>query len=211
MWHSHFLRATCTRTLPRVTTRNRAHDVLSLVLTAATWVSVCLACALGAIALFGIDRTFFGREILVVSSGSMSPVISAGDIVVVRTGHRSAFAGDVITFRGPAGPLVTHRVVAVGAGPDGDPVYSTKGDANEDTDPTPVPLRNVIGTVDTVVPSGHVLTAMANPAVAVPLFLAVLLAESALIVRPHRAGGTNDPQSEEVSPDGSRQKETSTP
>ncbi|MEY4364690.1 MAG: hypothetical protein RLZZ305_34 [Actinomycetota bacterium] len=172
--------------------------------------AACVALVLGAVVLFGIDRAVLGREVLLVASGSMSPAIAVGDIVVVGTDHRAPLAGDVITFRGSSGPLVTHRVVSVGTDRTGSPVYSTKGDANEDADPTPVPLASVVGTVESVVPTGRVLSAMTDPAVAVPVVLAVLLAESALIVRPRRADGTNDPQPGKDSHEGSRQKEKST-
>lgn len=193
-----------------MTARTRLHEALSTALTVVMCGSVGLALVLGAVVLFGIDRALFGREVLLVASGSMAPAIVPGDIVVVATGHRVPEEGDVITFtRGP-GPLVTHRIVDVGTDPHGSPVFVTRGDANDDADPTPVPLADVVGTVGSVVPSGRVLTAMSDPAVAVPVVLAVLLAEAAVIVRPRRADGTNDPQAEDVSPDGSRQKETST-
>lgn len=90
-----------------------------------------------------------------VLSDSMSPSINAGDVVVLRgTDPADITEGDVITYSATrrGGPdRVTHRVVAVEE-MDGGRQFRTKGDANEDPDPNPVPAADVIGTVWFTVP-----------------------------------------------------------
>jgi signal peptidase len=90
----------------------------------------------------------------VVLSDSMSPSIEAGDVVVVRSAPADAIdENDVITFTDADNPdttertdRITHRVVEVRQGDDG-PLFVTKGDANEDRDPQPVPPERVVGVV----------------------------------------------------------------
>jgi signal peptidase len=80
----------------------------------------------------------------VVVSGSMSPAVEAGDVVVtsplpaerVRVGH-------VIRFHHPTRPgrSVLHRVTGI----TGDGLLVTKGDANRTADAAPVPTGAVTG------------------------------------------------------------------
>lgn len=95
----------------------------------------------------------------VVLSDSMSPEISAGDAVIVKQVDPADIeSGDVITFvRSDESTPITHRVVDV-VETDGDLAFRTKGDANEDPDPTPVPAENVTGEVWFVIPYvGHIV------------------------------------------------------
>ncbi|MFB6069252.1 MAG: signal peptidase I [Halobacterium sp.] len=99
------------------------------------------------------------EESYVVMSGSMEPEISPGDVVVVKSVPADQIErGDVVTFlRERSSRPVTHRVVGV-LERDGGLAFRTKGDANEDPDPTPVPSQNVVGEVWFVIPYiGHVV------------------------------------------------------
>jgi signal peptidase len=110
---------------------------LGLVLLAST------ATALG-VALFPV---LTGGSALAVLSGSMTPGLPVGGMAFVRpVDPATVEPGDVITFqRAPDGPeLVTHRVVSVDTS-SGAPVFTTKGDANEDADIDPVPASAVQG------------------------------------------------------------------
>lgn len=83
-----------------------------------------------------------------VTSDSMEPTLSTGDLaVVVDAGDPSV--GDVILFTRSDGERVTHRVVGVEEGR-----YITQGDANPSTDQAagapPVPPRRVQGRMLTV-------------------------------------------------------------
>lgn len=84
---------------------------------------------------------------LIVLSGSMEPVFSPGDIVVVRDVAPNALvAGDIVTFRSSSkrNALVTHRIIEARNGPQG-LSFVTKGDANEDPDTDLLQTSGVVG------------------------------------------------------------------
>src|SRR3989344_432313 len=103
----------------------------------------------------------FGNKALIVRSGSMSPAIDVGSIVVARPADNAVYKiGDIIAFRSEKNPetLITHRVVSVGKDKAG-VFYKTKGDANEEADGWSVSSKNVLGKVEFTLPyAGRVLT-----------------------------------------------------
>ena len=113
----------------------------------AGWVVVG-ALSLGVV-LFSIEA--FGVQPGVVLTGSMSPEINAGDIVITREISPLAVKeGDVIQYRQGA-ITIWHRVLEVrgsGAGIS----FITKGDANNSKDPNPILAEQIIGRVVFVVP-----------------------------------------------------------
>jgi signal peptidase len=81
----------------------------------------------------------------------MEPAIQTGGVIFVYERPPDQIEeGDVITFNleGPGTEVTTHRVVDV-VERDGTRMFVTKGDANEDPDPAPVPPDAVIGVVPT--------------------------------------------------------------
>jgi signal peptidase len=96
-----------------------------------------------------------------VRSGSMSPAISAGDLVVTGpVNDKDIHVGDVITFRHD-GLLICHRVINIDTAQG---QIQTKGDANEHPDPFLVPYSDVVGKVNLVVPAiGDVVTFLKSP------------------------------------------------
>jgi len=106
-----------------------------------------------AVIVFVLPRVTHG-EALTVLTGSMQPTIPPGSIVFVRpVDPHNVHVGDVITFAVKSShygtSLVTHRVVAekLALDPSGDyePVFTTKGDANNAPDVDPVLAQNVRG------------------------------------------------------------------
>lgn len=105
-----------------------------------------------------VFRNFYTPYI--VQSGSMEPALPLGSLVLVKP--KSFYSvNEVITFRANnSNDLVTHRIteityLAAQAGPAGTrrfPLYHTKGDANEDADPTTVQINQVVGNVRFLVP-----------------------------------------------------------
>jgi signal peptidase len=81
-----------------------------------------------------------------VLTGSMEPTIKAGSMVVVRPAENYKI-GDIITFN-PVGKLdttpITHRIHEMKV-ENGNPVYITKGDANEVQDLTEIRQNQIIG------------------------------------------------------------------
>ena len=116
-------------------------------------------------------RMVYGHPVMTVISGSMSPGIRTGDLIVddqVTTAQASHFqVGQVISFRAAPGSkqLITHRIVAVRVS-GGAVSYITKGDANNSADSTPRPASDVIGLYRFAVPrGGYALVAMHTPKV----------------------------------------------
>lgn len=105
----------------------------------------------------------FGFHMYNVISGSMEPEISVGSLIYVREMQPEDIEKkDIIAFYSSLedGGIITHRVVKnnVVSG-----TFTTKGDANSDEDPTPVPYDNFIGKVTLTVPRvGKVLTIMTS-------------------------------------------------
>ena len=74
-----------------------------------------------------------GYRTVVISSGSMTPALHVGDVVLSRSERPDQLrTGDVVTFRDPdlGDRTVTHRVVRVEAGDAGPFTVATRGDAN---------------------------------------------------------------------------------
>jgi signal peptidase I len=92
-----------------------------------------------------------GWERVVLTSGSMRPLIDPGDVVIASRVQHPVEPGTVVVFRNPnkPGSLVTHRVVEVL--PDGS--YRTKGDANAQADVAPVTPDMVVGKGTFLVPA----------------------------------------------------------
>ena len=127
--------------------RSKILRLFSALLTAA--LALLLAANVYVIAVRAVtgeeQPTVLGFTAAVVVTGSMSPAIEPGDLVVCRRSADYA-VGDVITFRSGTS-LVTHRIV--GSTPDG---FTTTGDANNVADADPVPRGAVVGKVVFTVP-----------------------------------------------------------
>ena len=93
---------------------------------------------------------------LIVLSGSMSPKINMGDVVITSSASPEEIqVGDVITFKQPSAAdpnrCVTHRVINITT--EGNSLrFQTKGDANEDPDMELVDSSALIGKVVLSIP-----------------------------------------------------------
>ena len=82
-----------------------------------------------------------------VLSGSMSPAINAGDVVLIsKTNPEEIKEGDIITFR-EGKTFITHRVIEIVNNS-----FRTKGDANEDPDMKIIKTEQIVGKVIFVIP-----------------------------------------------------------
>jgi signal peptidase I len=113
-----------------------------------------------------------GMRFYAVESGSMSPAMHQGDLVVdaPTTATATYWVGEIITFHPTPGYITTHRIVAIDAAG-----ISTKGDANSTADLGKIPPKNVVGRVIAVVPyGGYVATFFRQPAGIFALVLVIV-------------------------------------
>ena len=121
------------------------------VITDAALTAVCLLLVIPIVVytfpiLAGADSSY------TVMSGSMSPALSPGDLVIVKD-EEPIDIGDMVTVE--SGEFIyTHRVVEKLEGD----MFRLKGDANEDPDQGLIKASQIIGKVILVFPFGHLYT-----------------------------------------------------
>ena len=168
-----------------------ARRVIRFVLVALVVVLAFLALSLALLVrpnAKGVD-TIFGHPIFSVASGSMTPAIHAGDLILDNpvTPNQAAdlHVRQIISFRvsssGASSLIITHRIVAVLPGSARAPVlYRTKGDANNAPDLGTVAPSQVMGVYAARVPfAAYVLSTLHQPLTFVVLIMipVVYLAE----------------------------------
>ena len=88
-----------------------------------------------------------GLGTYVVTGGSMEPSIAKGSLVLVQPVSPSEVrVGDVVTFQ-QYGQTTTHRVTAIGRTSQGQPTFTTRGDANATLDPEAKTFPGQVGIV----------------------------------------------------------------
>ena len=111
--------------------------------------NILLALVVLALLFFFLGPHLMGISFFTIYSGSMSPVIPVGSVIVVKPlGTSNTELGDIITFGVGTGEknMVTHRVVEVMS--DGSTLsFRTAGDANEGPDNQVVSQEDIVGKV----------------------------------------------------------------
>lgn len=102
-----------------------------------------------------------GYSVFRVSSGSMSPALEVGDVILVRDcDPMDLKKGDIVTYNGTtgnlAGKIVTHRVIKEPFRKGGEYYIKTQGDANMLADPD-VNVNQVRGAVQCTIPILNVM------------------------------------------------------
>lgn len=130
---------------------------------------------------------------LVVMSGSMTPAIKTGSLVLVNQKASGYAKNDIITFKSEK-ELVSHRIYD-SSNIDGAIYYQTKGDANNDVDPALVAKKDVVGKVVLDVPYlGKLVNFVKTPLgfillITVPI-LFIIISEILVIIDEIRKKGT---------------------
>lgn len=115
-------------------------------------VGVCVSAAVGIVFALTVVPAVAGGHTLTVLSGSMAPAIQTGAVLVVLpVSIEDVSVGEIVTYAGTdpltgAGTLVTHRVVQTST-VGGEPLLTTKGDANDISDVTRVGADELRGRV----------------------------------------------------------------
>ena len=100
--------------------------------------------------LFVAIRTL-GMATFVVTGGSMEPTIHKGSLVIDEPVTADTLRlGDIVTFD-HYDQTTTHRIVGIEGSANG-PMFSTKGDANQVTDPEPLAFPGRVGLVKLAMP-----------------------------------------------------------
>jgi signal peptidase len=128
--------------------------------------SCLVGLVLGALLVAPVSLALGARS-YVVRSGSMTPAIRTGDVVVAAPiAPLAARVGDIVTFRDPQGGarLISHRVRVIHrAG--GEVEFTTQGDANSGQERWTVPLGGRIGKVRYWLPKlGYAVAWTGSPA-----------------------------------------------
>jgi len=101
-----------------------------------------------------------GRHNFAILSGSMTPTLDIGDLVIEQPVRPTQIrVGDIVTFRDPDNPkrLLTHRVVRYHVSPAQVDVV-TRGDANHTVERWSIPTSGTVGVVEFRVPkAGYLL------------------------------------------------------
>lgn len=114
-----------------------------------------------------------GYSQYIVTSGSMEPSMSPGDLILVKS-QESYDLGDVVTFRDSRGETVTHRIMGSVSGQ-----FITQGDANNTEDGELLPPERILGKLRLVLPgAGGVLMFLRSP-----LGILVLLVVGVLLIK----------------------------
>ena len=114
---------------------------------------------------------------LIVVSGSMEPGIDTGDLLIDRPlATADVEPGDVLSLHSEmTGKLVTHRVTEITPLDDGTWEVRMKGDANDQPDlETYIVGDSVISPAFQIPQGGKVVSKMMEPAVAMPILLALI-------------------------------------
>jgi signal peptidase I len=131
--------AQLTGTVPATTPGRYAVGLVRILARLMLAIAACMVVA-------GLLPVLFGWHSYVVLSGSMTPSLRTGDVVIAAPAHPGdAVPGRIVVFREPGSPerLIVHRVHA----PNPDGTLVTKGDANPVADTARVRPDDVRGLV----------------------------------------------------------------
>lgn len=121
-------------------------SVPRMIFQAISWVLLIVVALLAVVVV--VVPLVTGAKPYTILTGSMAPQYPPGTLVVVKpVDVEDINLGDIITYQLESGKadVVTHRVVAVGAAADGEPLFITRGDANDGDDPEPVREVQIVG------------------------------------------------------------------
>jgi len=117
-----------------------------------------------------------GFSVMTVLSGSMSPYLSAGDMIIIKeTDPELLREGDVITYKQNSDLIVTHRIIELSENDDG-LMFKTKGDANNVEDVGLVSENQLIGKVFFKIPYGGYVARFVRTPYGFVIFILIPLA-----------------------------------
>jgi len=149
--------------------------VLILILSITLFFNISTMISVNKIKRAGFVKSAYSS--VIITSGSMSPVISVNDLLIIK-GHDSYKKNDIVTYLSEQGSLVTHRITEVFDGG-----YITQGDANNVSDGK-INKQKILGKVVFVFPGvGWFLKWLTLPAILLILIFVALLLWVLKIIR----------------------------
>lgn len=113
--------------------------------------------------------SFYGYSFFEIQTGSMEPVISAGDWIIVKNKNKYKL-NDIITYQQDEN-FITHRIVETYKG-----TYITQGDDNNTKDEGSISKEQIIGEVVKILPGFGILKkTVFNPIVLMFIIIAIYL------------------------------------
>ena len=140
--------------------------------------------------LFGVEK-----PLSVVTSGSMEPNLSIGDLLIIeKVDPASLEVGDIIVFKTRYNTMpIVHRIIEIKEGPDG-LRFRTKGDANPGSDIGYRTEDDIIGRVKYRIPKvGYILWASHSTIgriIAITAILVIFISETGLLGEKESKDGT---------------------
>lgn len=123
-----------------------------------------------------IDQfSLFGYEAYIVTTNSMNPTISSGDVVIVKKTEQDKIeVGDIITFS-KNNEINTHRITNIEE-KDGEKYYATKGDNNNVEDSEKVKFSEIRGKQVITIPYlGNIIQVLENKVIFLIVILIILI------------------------------------
>lgn len=133
------------------TARHRVFTVIGVILCVILIPIVIINCTLIAKQFLNKDEvpSVGGVFPMIVLTDSMAGTFDAGSLIFCNSvDAKDVKEGDIICYFDPSGngtTTTTHRVSEIQTSSDGSLSFVTKGDANNDVDPTPVPESKLVG------------------------------------------------------------------
>lgn len=168
-------------------THHHATEPARLVAEAVQVVLVMTVVTVMTLGAWVVVPLMWGWDAYTITSGSMTPLVRPGDVVVAAGHHGTAGVpvGTVVVVApiSPDAPPVTHRVVE--RLPDGR--YRTKGDANPQPDSRLIGPQQIIGTARLVVPLAGLVKLHLGRGAPVAGVLLILLSLALPVLRKSRS------------------------
>ena len=120
--------------------------------------------------------TIFGYKPFVVMSGSMETELYKGDLAIIKVVDKSSLqVNDIIAFREKKDLVVTHRIVEIQE-LNGEKVFITKGDNNNNIDAGVVHLKDIEGKcVKKYSSLGNVVLILQKPITLIIILLVIVI------------------------------------
>lgn len=120
--------------------------------------------------------SILGHSPMSVLSGSMSPMIEPGDMIIIKKPKiEDIEVGDVITYSVGENTFVTHRVIGI-LKENKEIRFQTQGDANNTMDQTSITPENIVGIFAFRIPKGGYIASFIRRPIGIILLILLPIA-----------------------------------